>query len=110
MKKSKNTIYVRYEFSSESGSPEGGDILQFTSEKDVQEMVAEILGVSHSDRVTVNLTIGEKTPFFGFLKKVGMSKESIEKEMVDLDKVSLPKQKKSAKKKVKAKKSPAKKK
>src|SRR4051794_24930458 len=79
MKKSKSSIYVRYEFSSESGNPEGGDILQMNSMADIQEMVAEILKVAHSDQVTVNLTIGQEAPFFGFLKKVGMSQKSIEK-------------------------------
>lgn len=85
MKKVKSPIYLRYEFSDEAGKPEGGDIFEFTHFKEVGEMISEILEVAHGDEVALNLTIGEKGPFFGFLTASGMSKKDIEKEMVDLD-------------------------
>jgi len=108
MKKSKKSIYVRYEFSNEAGRPEGGDVLKFSSLKDIQEMTADILKVAQTDNVTVNLTIGQEIPFFGFLKKVGMSRKTVEKEMIDLDAVMAPiqdlpaKQKAPTKKKAKS--------
>lgn len=83
MKKAKSPIYFRYEFSDEAGMPEGGDIFKLGSMKELQEMVSEILKVAHSDNVAVNLTIGEQTPFIGFLKKAGMSKEDIAQEQVE---------------------------
>ena len=101
MKKSKNPIYVRYEFSDENGNPEGGDVFEFSSMKGVLEMTTDILKVANSDGIAVNLSIGEEKPFFGFLKKVGMDRKAVEKEMVALDLVSAPAPEKSAKKKVK---------
>ena len=91
MKKAQSTIYVRYEFSDEKGTPEGGDVFQFTTMNDVLKMTADILKVAHSDGVAVNLTIGEETSFFGFLNEVGMNRKAVEKEMVALDLTSAPK-------------------
>ncbi len=79
---SKNTVFLRYEFTNESGRPEGGDIFEFTTLGEVQDMVGQILKVAQSDSVTVNLTIGAEKPFFGFLKAVGMSRKDAELEMV----------------------------
>ena len=98
MKKAKNTIYFRYEFSDEAGLPEGGDIFQLNSMKELQEMTAEILKVAHSDNVAVNLTIGEELPFFGFLKTAGMTKQDIEKELVDQSATAAKTEKKNSKK------------
>jgi hypothetical protein len=82
MKKTKSPIFFRYEFSDETGSPEGGDVFKYATPAKVQAMVAEILKVAHSDQVTVNLTIGFEKPFFGFLKNSGLSRQDVEKEMV----------------------------
>jgi hypothetical protein len=98
MKKAKGTIYFRYEFSNEAGSPEGGDIFQFSTLTEVQEMTTEILKVAQSDNVAINLTIGEEKPFFGFLKKVGMSRQDVEKEIVDEDFSPSSSEKKASKK------------
>ncbi len=103
MKKNKSTIYFRYEFTDESGRPEGGDIFQFSTMNEVQEMAAEIVKVAQSDQVAVNLTIGEKTPFFGFLKKVGMNKKAVEMEMVEDSITPFTAPAKAPKKKAKAK-------
>lgn len=83
--KNKNSVYIRYEFSNKTGTPEGGDIFEFTTLSEVQEMVSEILKVAQIDDVAVNLTIGGKKPFYGFLKKSGMSSEQIDGEMVEVD-------------------------
>lgn len=85
MKTSKSSTFFRYEFSDESGRPEGGDIFQFATLAEVQAMTTEILKVAQSDKVAVNLTIGGEGPFFGFLKNVGMSRKDAEKELVDRD-------------------------
>jgi hypothetical protein len=85
MKKSKNTMYIRYEFSNESGTPEGGDVFEFSSIQDIQEMASEIIEVAQKDKVSVNLTIGGEKPFFGFLKSVGLSREHVEAEIVQAD-------------------------
>lgn len=85
MKKAKSPIYFRYEFSDEAGLPEGGDIFKLSSMTQVQDMAEDILKVAHADGVTVNLTIGEEVPFFGFLKTVGMSRKEVEREIVGLD-------------------------
>ena len=78
--KSKNSIYIRYEFSDESGTPEGGDILCFSSMKEIQDFTSEILAVAHGDQVSAAATIGREKPFMGFLSSVGVSKKNIEKE------------------------------
>lgn len=107
MKKNKSSIFLRYEFSDESGLPEGGDIFRLSSMSKVQEMTAEIIKVANSDGVTVNLTIGGETPFYGFLKNVGVSRQDAEKELVDHDFGADQTEKKStAKSKVKAKAEP----
>jgi hypothetical protein len=101
MKKTKASVFVRYEFSDESGQPEGGDILELASMKKAQEMAHEILSVAHSDGVAVNLTIGENLPMFGYLKNKGMTRKDIDSEMVDLDSEEneeAPAQKKAGKK------------
>ena len=49
MKKSSAPIYIRYEFSNKSGTPEGGDVFQFSSMSEVYEMTADILKVAQSD-------------------------------------------------------------
>jgi hypothetical protein len=82
MKKTKSPIFFRYEFSDETGSPEGGDVFKYATAAKVQAMVKEILKVAHSDQVTVNLTIGFEKPFFGFLKNSGLNRQDVEKEMV----------------------------
>src|SRR6476620_4202307 len=101
MKKAKSPIYLRYEFSDETGTPEGGDVFQYSSAQKVQALVEEILKVTHSDNVAVNLTIGEEGPFFGFLKKVGMSRKEVEKEIVDQSPIAETSGKKTTKKKSK---------
>ena len=82
MKNTKSPIFFRYEFSDETGSPEGGDVFKYATHAKVQAMVKEILKVAHSDQVTVNLTIGFEKPFFGFLKNSGLNRQDVEKEMV----------------------------
>lgn len=99
MKKVKSPIYLRYEFSDEAGNPEGGDIFQFNSLPKVQEMLENVLKVAQSDNVTVNLTVGEETSFFGFLKKAGVSRKDAEREMVDADLAPMSSTKKPPKKK-----------
>ena len=98
MKKTKKDIYFRYEFSDETGRPEGGDIFRYSNMAKVQKMASEILKVAHSDGVAVSLVIGEEKTFFGLLKKSGMNRSAAEKEMVTEEVISLP-----ALKKVKAK-------
>jgi hypothetical protein len=106
MKKAKNSVYFRYEFSDEIGHPEGGDIFEFPTLKGALEMAAEILKVAQSDEVAVNLTIGTAKPFFGFLENSGISRKSAEKEMVNHESQAVaPKAKtKATKKKAAAKK------
>lgn len=103
MKKTNSPIYFRYEFSDETGTPEGGDIFKLSTMEEVQEMAEDILKVANSDNVTVNLTIGEEAPFFGFLKSVGMNREDAEKELVNLEIAARPSAKKTSKKKSPAK-------
>ena len=98
MKKIKNSVYLRYEFSDEKGALEGGDIFEFASLKEVQGMVGKILKVANSDRVAVSIVVGEDLPFYGFLGNVGINREDAEKEIV----VSKP-AKKTAKKNAKKK-------
>jgi hypothetical protein len=72
MKKTKSPIYIRYEFSDETGCPEGADVLEVGSMKKIQELTAEILKVAHSDGVAVSLTVGENKPFFTYLENSGV--------------------------------------
>lgn len=81
--KKKNSIYFRYEFSNEKGKPEGGDIFEFSSLKQVEEMITEVLKVAKLDGVAVNLTVGTEKPFVGFLKNAGMTRKDIDSERVD---------------------------
>jgi hypothetical protein len=103
MKKNKNSVYIRYEFSNKSGTPEGGDIFEFSSMNEVQDMTSEILKVAQIDNVAINLTIGQSKSFFGFLKNVGMKQEEIEKEIVDRDLVQTTEKKERKRKKLPAK-------
>lgn len=88
MKKSKKSTYLRYEFTNKKGALEGGDIFSFATTAEAKAMITKILKVAHSDQVTVNLTIGPKASFFGFLKNVGMTQKDLDHEMVDPDQVS----------------------
>jgi len=99
VKKTNKSIYLRYEFSDEKGTLEGGDIFEFTSMDDIQEMASKILEVAYSDKVAVNLMIGEEKPFYGFLGNVGITREDAEKELVDRDEAPISSNKKSAPKK-----------
>ena len=90
-KKSKNVTFLRYEFSNSSGKPEGGDIFQFSNSQDVREMVSQILEVAQGDEVAVNLTIGGKKAFFGFLANVGLDKKAAEAELVTPEPIILKK-------------------
>jgi hypothetical protein len=83
VQKTQTPIYFRYEFSDESGCPEGGDIFQFSSLKELQKMLGEVIGVAQEDGVTVSLTVGQDDLFFKFLKNTGLSQKEVEKEMVD---------------------------
>ena len=83
MKKTKNSVYLRYEFTNEAGKLEGGDIFEFSSLSEVEGMSSEIIKVAHSDGVAVNLTIGHEKPFFAFLKNVGMTSLDVKSEMVE---------------------------
>ena len=103
MKKTKKDIYFRYEFSDETGRPEGGDIFRFPTIARAQKMAAEILKVANSDGVAVSLVIGEEKTFFGLLKKSGMSRKDAEREMVG-EEISPLKAPKKASKKTKARK------
>ncbi len=109
MKKTQSPIFFRYEFSDEAGLPEGGDVFQFASMSDVEEMTQKILKVAKADEVAVNLTIGLEGPFFGFLEKVGMTRQDVEEEMADLALAPVASQKKKMTKKKAVKKAPAKK-
>lgn len=101
----KNTIYFRYEFSDESGRPEGGDVFQYTSLAQVQDMVTKVLKVANGDKVSVNLTIGVEKPFFGYLGKGGLNRKDVEKEMVGQELLKAAAKKKTSKKASKKKKS-----
>jgi hypothetical protein len=83
MKKTKNSVYLRYEFTNEAGKLEGGDIFEFSTLSEAEGMSTEILKVAHSDGVAVNVTIGAKKAFFGFLKNVGMTSKDVKNEMVE---------------------------
>ena len=98
------TVYLRYEFSNEAGKLEGGDIFEFASLSEVQEMTSQIFKVAQSDGVAVNVTIGTEKPFFGFLKNVGLARKDIQMEMVPAELAPVSKNKKSRAKKAKAKK------
>jgi hypothetical protein len=76
-------IYFRYEFSDETGCPEGGDIFQFSTLKELQKLLGEVIGVAQEDGVTVSFTIGQDDHFFKFLKNTGLSEKEVKKEMVD---------------------------
>jgi len=82
MKNGKRMIYLRYEFSNESGKPEGGDIFEYVSTRDAIAMMSKALKVAHGDGVAVHFTVGEEKPFFGFLKAGGLSRKYAESEMV----------------------------
>ncbi len=105
MKNNKKTIYLRYEFSDETGTLEGGDVVRYDSLEDIQEIISQIAEIAHEDGVAVNLTIGKEKPFFGFLKNVGLSRQEVEAEMVDQEEAPAPQKapkktsKKTAKKK-----------
>jgi hypothetical protein len=101
MKNTKSPIFFRYEFSDETGSPEGGDVFKYETQAKVQSMVKQIIKVAHSDQVTVNLTIGFEKPFFGFLKNSGLSRQDVEKEMVRLEALTKKSKPKANKKKKK---------
>ena len=86
MAKAKNkSVFFRYEFSDEKGKPEGGDIFEFSSLKQIEEMISEVLKVAKQDGVAVNLTVGIDKPFSGFLKNAGMSKKDIDLEKIESD-------------------------
>jgi hypothetical protein len=105
MKKPSRSVYIRYEFSNEAGKPEGGDIFEFASLGEVQEMVSQILKVTQGDGVAVNITVGTEKPFFGMLKSGGLERADVALEMVP---ASLAPVKSAAKAKEKpAKKKPA---
>jgi len=99
MKAQKSSVYLRYEFSDESGKPEGGDVFKFDTLNEVQQMIKQAIAVAHSDDVTINITIGRETPFFGFLEEVGVSRKEIEDTLVDRKLAPIGKSKKAAKKK-----------
>jgi hypothetical protein len=79
----KSPLYLRYEFSDETGELEGGDIFQFSSLLNLKKMMSEVLNVAQSDGVTVSFTIGQDDNFFHFLKNTGLSQKEVEQEMVD---------------------------
>jgi hypothetical protein len=88
MKKAKKSIYLRYEFTNEKGKMEGGDIFEYSTLNQAQSMINEILKVTLSDGVAVNITLGEEKPFMGFLTNVGLTQDQIEAEKVDLKSVA----------------------
>jgi hypothetical protein len=83
MKKTKKAICLRYEFTNEKGVREGGDIFEYSSLKQAEAMIGEILKVTLSDDVAVNITLGATKPFVGFLKNVGLTQDQIDAEKVD---------------------------
>lgn len=102
MKKTKKSVCLRYEFTNEKGIREGGDIFEYSTPKQAESMISEILKVTLSDGVAVNITFGETKPFVGFLKDIGLSQEQIDAEKVDLAAASASKagtEKKTSKKK-----------
>jgi hypothetical protein len=88
MKKAKKSIYLRYEFTNEKGKMEGGDIFEYSTLNQAESMISEILKVTLSDGVAVNITLGEEKPFMGFLANVGLTQDQIEAEKVDLKSVA----------------------
>ncbi|MBC7692917.1 MAG: hypothetical protein H7222_14235 [Methylotenera sp.] len=94
-------MYLRYEFSDEKGTPEGGDIFEFESRNDVQKMISEIIGVAMADGVSVSIAVGEKSTFYPFLGHMGISQSAAEQEMVtaEVEVTPAPAQKKSKKSK-----------
>jgi hypothetical protein len=103
MKKSKESIYFRYEFSDETGTPEGADIFEFSNFAKAEAMATEILKVAHGDQVAVSLTIGREKPFFKFLDAAGLSRKDAELEFVN-QKAAKTAAKKTTKKKASKKK------
>ena len=97
VKKTKSPIYFRYEFSDESGCPEGGDIFQFVSTVQLQKMMGKVLDVAQSDGVTVSFIIGQGDHFFSFLKNTGLTQKEVENEMVDPSVIPLSADKKAPK-------------
>lgn len=79
----KKSIYFRYEFSDESGQPEGGDIFRFDSVGEVQAMVRKVIEVAQGDQVAVHITLGGEVPFFGMMQSGGLSQRDLEAEMAD---------------------------
>ncbi len=96
MKKMKKPVFLRYEFSNETGSLEGGDIFTLASNREASVMTSKILKVANEDGVAVHITTGFEKPFYGLLKSYGMTSAQI-----DAEKVTAP-LKKSAKKKTSA--------
>lgn len=83
IQKNKSPIYFRYEFSDETGCPEGGDIFQFSSTTELQKFMSEVIDVAESDGVIVSFMVGQGDHFFKFLKNSGLTQKEIEAEMVD---------------------------
>lgn len=98
MKKTKKSICLRYEFTNEKGVREGGDIFEYSTLKQAEAMISEILKVTLSDGVAVNITFGETKPFVGFLKDIGLTQAQVDAEKVDLAATSAPKKKTAPKK------------
>ena len=98
MKQTKASIFLRYEFSNESGQLEGGDIFEFPSNREALAMTSDILKVANQDGVSVHITVGPEKPFHGLLKNYGMTVAQIAAE-----RVALPAAKTSAKKSAKKK-------
>jgi hypothetical protein len=106
MKKTRKSIYLRYEFTNEKGIREGGDIFEYNSLSEAEAMIGEILKVTLSDGVAVNITLGESKPFIGFLTNAGLTQEQIDAERVELETTAASKkssQKKYSKKKTRKK-------
>lgn len=82
MKKTKKSVYLRYEFSNESGGLEGGDIFEFPSNREALAMTSDILKVANQDGVAVHITVGPANPFHGLLKNYGMTAAQISAEKV----------------------------
>jgi hypothetical protein len=98
MKNSKSSVFLRYEFSNESGRPEGGDVFEFSSLAEVQEMIRKVVLVAQGDKVAVNLTVGIDKPFYGFLGNVGLSRADLQAELVDREAIPADKAKPAGKK------------
>lgn len=105
VQKAQSPVYFRYEFSDESGRPEGGDIFPFSSMKELKKMLSDVVSVAQEDGVTVSVTIGQDDHFFNYLKNTGLSQKEVDAEMVDLSDILVEDKKKAspAKKKTKKK-------